>query len=275
MTDSQKSTFFWPMALLSNDKRSAMMTLYKYCRELDDIADTTDPLPKKEKALQKWEVCLKTHALPIPKFDQMIKKFGLPVKELKILIDGMRMDLEQKIIIPNLKALHTYCRHVAGSVGILAIHIFGLVNEKSKKLAILLGETLQITNILRDVQEDKSRNRLYIPTSILKKYVNINQPIDKLTQDPNFHFAWRDLANLVQTKFIEVEVLFKELNSRCLWPARAMMHLYHEVFLSLCESYKRDHIKAIKRPKLSNLKKFFITFRCMIHYPPMIKMIKL
>ena len=260
------------MALLSKNKRRAMIELYRYCSLIDDITDKKGAFKQKATLLKKWEEALKKNQTPLQNFNQIIATFALPKQELIAVIKGMYMDLEEKMILPTYNTLTEYCRYVAGAVGILSLHIFGCYTNETKKLAILLGEALQFTNILRDVKEDEKRGRLYIPKSFIATYMNPNQPIKSLMLHPNFHLAWRDFAFEAQKKFTECQKLFDTLKKhKTLWPARAMMLLYHKILITLIEHYNRSHaIPNYERTAVS-FEQLILTARCAIGIPPILK----
>jgi len=158
-TRGSGSSFFYAFLFLPEDQRRAIMALYAFCREVDDIADE---IKKQEVALPKlafWrEEVGRAFAgkaqHPVGK-ELHWAKTHFPIDEelLVEVLDGMLMDVMRK---PILKAsdLSLYAYRVAGVVGLLSIEIFGYSNRKARHFATSLGEALQLTNILRDVAED-------------------------------------------------------------------------------------------------------------------------
>ena len=164
------SSFYYAFLFLPEEKQRAIMALYAFCREVDDIADgVSDP----QVALAKlgfWHSEIHHCFSGKPQHPVGIElkwakeHFPLDEELLQEILDGMQMDIEcQPIAKPADLSLYAY--RVAGAVGLLSIEIFGYSNRRSRRFAASLGEALQLTNILRDLAEDGRRGRIYIPQS--------------------------------------------------------------------------------------------------------------
>ena len=92
-----------------------------------------------------------------------VRRFGLRQEDFLAVIDGMQMDAEATIVAPDLATLDLYCDRVAAAVGRLSVRAFGDASAAADRVAYSLGRALQLTNILRDLQEDAERGRLYLP----------------------------------------------------------------------------------------------------------------
>jgi len=167
-TRGSGSSFFYAFLFLPEDQRRAIMALYAFCREVDDIADE---IREQDVALAKlafWREEVGrafngTAQHPVGRELNWAKAhFSIDEELLVEVIDGMLMDVMRK---PILKAsdLSLYAYRVAGVVGLLSIEIFGYSNRKARHFATSLGEALQLTNILRDVAEDARIGRIYLP----------------------------------------------------------------------------------------------------------------
>jgi len=162
------SSFFYAFLFLPEEKRRAMMALYAFCREVDDIADEVSDRSVATRKLAFWgeeisRVYTDQPRHPVGKeLNWARQRFHLSEELFVEILDGMLMDVNHK---PYLKAsdLALYCHRVAGVVGLLTIEIFGHTSRKAGDFAIALGEALQLTNILRDLREDAARGRIYIP----------------------------------------------------------------------------------------------------------------
>ena len=91
------------------------------------------------------------------------RRFELRQEDFIAVIDGMQMDCETVIVAPDLATLDLYCDRVAAAVGRLSVRAFGDASPAADRVAYSLGRALQLTNILRDMQEDADRGRLYLP----------------------------------------------------------------------------------------------------------------
>src|SRR6185437_17076443 len=98
-----------------------------------------------------------------------IVRFHLREEDFLAVIDGMDMDVAADICAPNFETLDLYCDRVASAVGRLSIKVFGMEENPGFALAFHLGRALQLTNILRDLDEDAGINRLYLPREALNE----------------------------------------------------------------------------------------------------------
>jgi phytoene synthase len=176
-----KSSFYLAMRILEPARRDAMYAIYAFCRAVDDIADDEGDRAARRDALDDWRRDLddlyagrirpKTAFLAEP-----VRRFGLDRADFEAVIDGMMMDVDEDICAPDWEKLELYCDRVASAVGRLSVRAFGLIDGDSpelatapKLLAYHLGRALQLTNILRDLDEDAARGRLYLPLEALEE----------------------------------------------------------------------------------------------------------
>jgi phytoene synthase len=166
------SSFYSAMRILPREQRDAMFMVYSFCRQVDDIADSDMPHAERQQALAQWRADI--HALyegePPPALESYvptIRRFDLARDDFLAIIDGMDMDAAEDIRAPDFATLDLYCDRVASAVGRLSVKIFGLGHDDGIALAHHLGRALQLTNILRDIDEDASIGRLYLPREAL------------------------------------------------------------------------------------------------------------
>ncbi|MBX7200283.1 MAG: squalene/phytoene synthase family protein, partial [Rhodospirillaceae bacterium] len=167
------SSFYWAMRFLPQAKREALFAIYAFCREVDDIADGDATRPEKIVALDAWRQ--KVEALYQGKasdaisraLTQAVATHGLRKKDFIAVIQGMEMDARGPIVAPSLDELDLYCDCVAAAVGRLCVPVFGEATPAGERVANRLGRALQLTNILRDVEEDAGIGRLYLPAELL------------------------------------------------------------------------------------------------------------
>jgi presqualene diphosphate synthase len=173
-TTASGSSFYAAMRILPREQREAMFHIYSFCRQVDDIADSDGPRPERLQALQRWreDIDALYRGNPPPRlldYVASVKKFALQREDFLAIIDGMEMDVPQEIRAPDLATLDLYCDRVASAVGRLSVRVFGLPTDDGILLAHHLGRALQLTNILRDIDEDAGLGRLYLPREELQK----------------------------------------------------------------------------------------------------------
>jgi presqualene diphosphate synthase len=169
------SSFNAAMRILPRPRREAMFEIYAFCRAVDDIADEAGPRPARMQALAKWrrdiDALYTSESPPDPQLrglDKAIHAFGLRREDFCAVIDGMEMDVAADIRAPDLATLDLYCDRVASAVGRLSARAFGMPGAEGIGLAHHLGRALQLTNILRDLDEDAVIGRLYLPREDLR-----------------------------------------------------------------------------------------------------------
>jgi squalene synthase HpnD len=166
------SSFYLAMRILPRAKREAMFEVYKFCRKVDDVADSAGPRDARLAELNRYrEDVAALYAGRVSErmggFLGPVKDFGLRREDFLAIIDGMEMDVVADIRAPDVATLDLYCDRVASAVGRLSVRIFGLPNDDGIALSHHLGRALQLTNILRDVDEDAEIGRLYLPLEYL------------------------------------------------------------------------------------------------------------
>ena len=166
------SSFYLAMRILRREQREAMFEIYSFCREVDDIADGDMPRERRLEYLSKWRRdvdALYSRCSPpgLERLAVAIDRFDLRKEDFLAVIDGMEMDASADIRAPSLQQLDLYCDRVASAVGRLSVRVFGMEDRDGQLLAHHLGRALQLTNILRDIDEDAAVGRLYLPLEAL------------------------------------------------------------------------------------------------------------
>jgi phytoene synthase len=257
------SSFTKGMQILPAQRRRAMFALYGFCRAVDDIADAPAPIEDKKAEIAAWSVELDAiyagqghYALGRELVDA-VRRYKLPREEFDLILEGMTIDAARTVRIADRQGLSDYARRVAGAVGVLSCQIFGAPGPEAKEFAIYLGETLQLTNILRDVDEDAGIDRLYLPLDMIAAAgIDIGQPIKTIVADPRIVDICETLAAEVTERYRRVtgmtpRAFWKELRS-----ARIMQAAYGLVFQKLAARGWRDRSwrpRLTKRETLSTV----------------------
>ncbi len=173
-TRASGSSFYTAMRILPRAQREAMFEIYSFCRQVDDIADSAGPRPERRAALGQWRADIDASmAARRPRASRgSPSPCGNSPSAARIsstVIDGMEMDVVADIRAPDLATLDLYCDRVASAVGRLSVRVFGMAEDDGIALAHHLGRALQLTNILRDLDEDAAIGRLYLPREALSE----------------------------------------------------------------------------------------------------------
>ncbi|MGD8559192.1 MAG: presqualene diphosphate synthase HpnD [Gammaproteobacteria bacterium] len=172
---SSGSSFYYSFLFLPPAQRKAITALYAFCREVDDIVDECSEPQIARVKLQWWRDTIRQTFAGDPQHPvqkalaEPINTFQLPLQHFLEIIDGMEMDLDHNRYA-TFKDLSLYCYRAASVVGLLAARIFGYQNPAVLDYAENLGMAFQLTNIIRDIKEDASRNRIYIPRDELQQF---------------------------------------------------------------------------------------------------------
>ena len=161
-------SFYWASFFLSHDTLDKCSSLYNFCRTLDDIADDNNKLEVKKEIFSKFKKDFENkdpNNQIIKDMWSIIDSENISKKIVIDLFDGVETDLEEKVEITSKKDLLIYSYRVAGTVGLMMSKILKVNNKESLRGAIDLGIAMQLTNIARDVCEDKKRNRKYIKSN--------------------------------------------------------------------------------------------------------------
>jgi squalene synthase HpnD len=226
------SSFYLAMRLLPKPRREAMYAVYSFCRLVDDIADDGGPRGVRRQALDVWRTdidALYAGILPRPSLQELskaIKDFGLHRDDFIAIIDGMDMDVERDIQAPDWATLELYCDRVASAVGRLSVRIFGTPSEFCEGLAHHLGKALQLTNILRDIDEDAGINRLYLPREALEAVGIMSHDPLTVAAHPNLGQACAPVIARAQDHFRQARAIMSRCPRASVKACRIMAEAY-------------------------------------------------
>lgn len=226
------SSFLWGMRMLPKVRRQALYAVYAFAREVDDIADGSGTLKEKRTALDRWRKEVDRIYGQCPEhpvglaLQEPVVRFKLPQSEFLYLIDGMEMDASSAVRIATVDELRLYCRRVAGSVGVLSVHVFGAGHPKGLEMAVELGQAFQLTNILRDILEDARLDRVYLPRELLLTHDVPDSPLSAMVSHPGIASVCQELTSLARTSYARAEALIKQLNWFFMRPPVIMKAIY-------------------------------------------------
>jgi phytoene synthase len=255
------SSFYAAMRILPRAQREAMFQIYTFCRYVDDIADSDGPREERLAALQQWRDDIEAlyRGQPPERLRDTavsVKKFGLRREDFLAIIDGMEMDVPADIRAPDDATLDLYCDRVASAVGRLSVRVFGLPEQDGILLAHHLGRALQLTNILRDLDEDAAIGRLYLPQEGLLHAGITNFDIAAVLANPALPRVCMPLVKRAQMHFMTSDEIMKR-NSRRVVRAPRIMSKYYRAILDLLEQRgfqpPREPVRLSKAAKIAIL----------------------
>jgi 15-cis-phytoene synthase len=205
ITHREARNFSYGIALLPPAKRQAMTAVYAMARRIDDIGDGDLPAAVKHRLLKQTRAEMEALARrespdpadPRPPDPVLVAladacaRLPIPVAAFGDLIDGCTADVDGRRY-EQLDDLVWYCRRVAGSVGRLSVGVYDAVDARGRTMALAddLGVALQLTNILRDVREDRQNGRIYLPQTDLDRFgCTLALDADGNVADPPDRFA--------------------------------------------------------------------------------------
>jgi squalene synthase HpnD len=230
-TRASGSSFYLGMRILPRPQREAIFEIYSFCRAVDDVADDGGPSPERLAELQRWraDVDALYAGAPPPRLRNLltpVREFELDRADFLAIIDGMEMDVVADIRAPDWATLDLYCDRVASAVGRLCARVFGMEKKAGIELSHHLGRALQLTNILRDVDEDAAIGRLYLPMEALAEYGISSSDPDIVLSNPNIGQACMLVAQRARRHFETADAVMRLSPRRVVRTPRVMSEVY-------------------------------------------------
>jgi squalene synthase HpnD len=234
------SSFYSAMRILPREQREAMFLIYNFCRQVDDIADSDEPREARRQGLDQWRADINalydgSRSPRLADYLSVIRQFGLRSDDFLAIIDGMAMDAAEDIRAPDLAKLDLYCDRVASAVGRLSVKVFGLDEVDGIALAHHLGRALQLTNILRDLDEDAALGRLYLPKEMLAKAGIATTEPRAVLDSPALPKACVPLVERARTHYAQAEEIMRRNPRRIVKAPRVMGKVYGAILDLLAE----------------------------------------
>jgi len=242
----EAKNFYYAFRALPANRRNAICAVYAFMRQADDLADD-ETLPREERRsrLDAWQgnwhgVCHggDTSNPVFCAVRDAVERFNIPLNLLDGLVAGVSMDISSDTSInPDTYAtfpdLYRYCYLVASVVGLVCIHVFGYTDPRAEKLAEETGIAFQLTNILRDVQEDASRNRVYVALEDLNKHnVALDSLLHRIPSMPptaNERALLADYASRAETYYRSAQELLPLINKESRPALWVLVTIYHSL----------------------------------------------
>ncbi len=281
ITHKHGANFSVGFRFLPKVKRQAVYAAYAWCRIADDIADedppvipseAKDPLPDDDEggpspsvrlrmtALDEWQRELDrayanapTKPVTIALADAL-QHFAIPKSAFVALLDGCRQDLV-KTRYATFEELLVYCDYVASSISDISLSIFGYRSDAALGYGRKLSTALQLTNITRDIGDDVTRDRIYIPAEELERFGVSEREIRERAENERVRALIEFQIARAERYFAEAEPLLRELDFDARFPTLLMGGVYATVLAKL----RKDPLVAVRRRlSLSPLQKVLV-----------------
>ena len=266
ITRRAKSNLAFALKILPRARRADMVIFYAFCRTIDDLADEPRmPIEARLHALNSWQQGL-IHGFTAPDALQqevisLRDRQKIPTELLVAIIEGCRMDLLPQRFATTVD-LTNYIWKVACAVGLVSIRIFGCQDPSSERYAVALGQALQLTNILRDIEEDLTNGRrIYLPLEDLARFQYTEQDLINRVRDERFLALMDYQAARADGFFRTAATALPSIDRHALLPARIMAKTYQ---LLLAKMHQDRFQVFQKRYRLSKLRKFAILSKYLI-----------
>ncbi|MHB8294496.1 MAG: phytoene/squalene synthase family protein [Acidimicrobiales bacterium] len=263
VTRSQARNFYYGIRLLPAPKRRSLCALYAFARRVDDIGDGDLPAEEKLRQLERLRLDLRAStrgagsggrtsgagaAAGDPVYMALahtLSRYPVPPQALEELVDGCEMDC-RGTSYSSIDDLVAYCRKVAGSIGRLSLGVFGSTSPDAPALADALGVALQLTNILRDLAEDRDEmGRTYLPASDIERFgcaPDLSGPAAALEKLVTFE------AQVAEEWFATGLRLLPLLDARSRASAGAMAGIYHRLLAKIEREPWRVRVERVSLP---------------------------
>jgi phytoene synthase len=240
----EAKNFYYAFLALPRDRKDAICAIYAFMRKADDLADDESLAHEVRRRqldawLAAWHHASREGATLDPVFIAVrdaIRRFNIPLSLLDELVAGTTMDLD---VAPGsapdtyatFEDLYQYCYLVASVVGLVCIRIFGYTDPRAEKLAEETGIAFQLTNILRDVQEDAARNRAYLPVEDLTAHgIKLDTLLHRkpgTPPTPNERALFAATAQRAETYYKSAEELLPLIEPESRPALRVLVSIYH------------------------------------------------
>lgn len=260
--------FYYSFLILPKAKRDAMCAIYAFMRTSDNLSDDEGSIQTKQEALNKWRTLLRNayngeyeNNLIFPAFHYTVQQYNIPIDYFEELINGAEMDLSVSSY-KTFDELYKYCYRVAGIVGLVCIHIYGFHDNQAKVLAEACGIGFQLTNILRDLEEDARMGRVYLPEEDLERFNYTPEDLKKSVVDNRFISLMKFQVERAQSYYEQARPLIGMIDPPSRPALSAMIGIYRGILNKITA---KKHLVFGDRVRLSALEKLAVVAKACWH----------
>jgi phytoene synthase len=295
----EAKNFYYAFVALPAARGNAICAFYAFMRKADDLSDDESvPIDERRRNidgwLSAWRQAANGAATDDPAFIAVrdaVARFNIPLSLLDELVAGVTMDLEapegtahstteagcptlsapfaervgghdaKPYTYPTFAHLYRYCYLVASVVGLVCIRIFGYTDERAERFAEETGIAFQLTNILRDVIEDASRNRVYLPLDELAAHrVSLESLLRRAPGTPptaNERALLKSIADRAEEYYKSADKLLPLIAPQSRPALRVLVSIYHELLKRIVQA---DYDVFTRRASVPTAQKLAIMF---------------
>lgn len=254
-SSARASHLAFALLCLPAQRRRDALIFFRFCRAVDDIADEGEaPASERERELEAWRHAIESGRLP-DELEDVVTRNAIDRSLLAEIVRGCAQDVGP-VRFRTFEELECYCWRVACAVGLVSIRIFGCRDPHSVAYAEHLGHALQLTNILRDVGDDASLGRIYIPAEEMERFQVGEGEILGRCPGRGFVPLLRSVAGRARSRFLAA--VPPAPDRRALLPSEIMRSLYLHILTRL---EAEDFPVFERRIRLGGAEKFVIAFR--------------
>jgi phytoene synthase len=271
-TAKGSKSFYFATRFFPPHLAAAAHAVYWFCRYTDDLVDECSSAEQGRRDLDAWEAALRSCIQSGPAacqhpvlqvFLDTVRRYQIPLEYAFELIEGMRMDLNQ-IRYQTFDELRVFCYRVASVVGLMMCWVIGFKNAADRDLAIPhavdLGIAMQLTNILRDIDEDMERGRVYLPADEMERFGYSVSDLEARTRNQAFSELMQFQAERAQQFYDRGNCGIPMLHQDGRFAVDIASNVYHEILTRLQDS---SFDVFGHRTVVPASRKYWITARCL------------
>ncbi|CAO2837166.1 unnamed protein product [Amaranthus hypochondriacus] len=260
----RSTTYYLGSLLLPEQRKKAIWAVYAWGQLTDELVDGASTNTGSSAMLEQWEERLddifngRPHDIADIALADTVQRFSLTIEPFKDLMKGMRIDTS-KTQYENYQELELYCYYVAVTGCLMAVPILGISLDTHPssaqsiyEAAFSLGVANQLTNILRDVAEDASRGRVYLPQDELREFGLTNEDIFSRNVSEKWCKFTKMQVERARSYYVQGEHITSQLYPASRWPVWTSMMLYKKI-LDKIEENNYDNLT--KRARVGNIEK--------------------
>lgn len=257
------NSFYYSYLFLPAERRRAIMALYAFCREVDEVVGECNDISIASTKLTWWRQEIErvasgqpTHPVGLA-LKAVSADFNLPKEQLLEIIDGAEMDLQQTRYL-DFKGLSLYCYRVSSVLALLSAEIFGGTDRQTQKYAHDLGMAFQLTTIIRNVGDDARRGRIYIPMDELKQFNVPAADILNARYSDNFSDLMRFQSERAEKYYAQAFALLPAVDRKNQRPGLIMATIYR----TLLDEIKHENFQVLhQRIALTPVRQIWIAWK--------------